>query len=69
MRHFGSFHMRLGGKMGDEWHEWLGSLNHGDDCKHFEDVMGQTECERSSGEYSSVEPDDFCSRAEPREEQ
>ena len=18
--------------MGDEWHEWLGSLNHGDDC-------------------------------------
>ena len=38
------------------------------DCKHFVDVMGQTECERSSGEYFGVGPDGFCSWAEPREE-
>ena len=38
------------------------------DCKHFVDVMGQTECERSSGEYFSVEHDGFCAWAEPKEE-
>ena len=38
------------------------------DCKHFEDVMGQTECERSSGEHFSVEPDGFCAWGERMEE-
>ena len=38
------------------------------DCKHFVDVMGQTECERSSGEYFSVEPDGFCAWGERMEE-
>ena len=38
------------------------------DCKNFVDVMGQTECERSSGEYFGVEPDGFCAWAEPKEE-
>lgn len=38
------------------------------DCKNFVDVMGQTECERSSGEYFGVEPDGFCAWAESKEE-
>ena len=38
------------------------------DCKDFVDVMGQTECERSSGGYFGVEPDGFCAWAEPKEE-
>ena len=38
------------------------------DCRHFVDVMGQTECERSSGEYFGVWPDGFCAWAEPKEE-
>ena len=38
------------------------------DCEHFVDVMGQTECERSSGEYFGVGHDGFCAWAEPKEE-
>ena len=38
------------------------------DCSNFVDVMGQTECERSSGEYFGVEPEGFCAWAEPKEE-